>query len=319
MIAKMELLEVRNLKKYFPVFRGVLRHRIGWIRAVNGIDFSLAEGETLGLVGESGCGKSTLAKLILNLIRPTEGEVFFEKRNVFNLSGKALRLRCAHLQIIFQDPINSLNPKMKVEDIIGEPLIIHTQLPKKNRIGRVRELMASVGLNPNYIDRFPHQFSGGERQRIGIARALATQPRLIICDEPVSSLDLSIQAQILNLLTDLQEEFNLSYLFITHDLNVVSYISDRIMVMYQGKIVELAPTGELQNNPLHPYTRSLLRISSDYTLTQEVRGEILSSSLVSPASCSFHPRCKYTKERCLKEYPALVEKGSGHFVSCHRI
>lgn len=314
----MKLLEVRNLKKHFPVFKGALRKRCGETRAVDGIDFSLGEGETLGLVGESGCGKSTTAKLVLNLIKPTAGEVFFRRMNIFNLKGEALRLERAHLQIIFQDPMNSLNPKMRVEDIIGEPLRIHTQLGRKSRIEKVEELMVSVGLNSEYIRRFPHQFSGGERQRIGIARALATGPRLIVCDEPVSSLDLSIQAQILNLLVDLQKKLNLAYLFISHDLNVVSYISDRIMVMYQGKIVEIAPTEELQNNPLHPYTKMLLRISSDYTLTPDRARESLSPALAHRAGCSFHSRCKYVQKQCQEGSPPLMEKRPGHFVACHR-
>ncbi len=312
----MELLEVRNLRKYFPVFRGALRRQIGWVRAVDGVSFSLRKGETLGLVGESGCGKSTLAKLILNLIKPSDGKVLFEGENIFNLRGKALRLRRTHLQIIFQDPINSLDPKMRVKDIIGEPLFIHTGLNKQNRMERVKELMVSVGLSREYINRFPHQFSGGERQRIGIARALATQPRLIVCDEPVSSLDLSIQAQILNLLNNLQEKFNLTYLFITHDLSVVSYISDRIMVMYQGKIVEVAPAGELQSNPFHPYTKSLLRISSDYALAPEATPERLSRPLSSPSGCSFYPRCRYAQRQCQDNQPPLREKSPGHFVAC---
>lgn len=315
----MKLLEVRNLKKHFPVFRGALRQRCGEIRAVDGIDFSLGEGETLGLVGESGCGKSTTAKLVLNLIRPTAGEVFFRGMNIFNLKGKALRSERAHLQIIFQNPINSLNPKMRVEDIIGEPLLIHTRQRRKSRIEKVEELMVSVGLNSKYIRRFPHQFSGGERQRIGIARALATGPRLVVCDEPVSSLDLSIQAQILNLLVDLQKRLNLAYLFISHDLNVVSYISDRIMVMYQGKIVEIAPTGELQNNPLHPYTKMLLRISSDHTLTTDMAEKSLPLSSTHISGCSFYSRCKYVRPQCQQENPPLMEKSPGHFVACHRI
>lgn len=260
----MELLKVKNLRKYFPVFKGTLRRQIGEVKAVDGVDFSLTEGETLGLVGESGCGKSTLAKLVLNLIKPSEGEVFFERKNIFALRGKALKLERAHLQIIFQDPMSSLNPKMKVGDIVSEPLLVHTSLNRQERREKIRELLASVGLNRKYIDRYPHQLSGGERQRIGIARALATQPRLIVCDEPVSSLDLSIQAQILNLLNDLQKRFNLSYLFITHDLSVVSYISDRIMVMYQGKVVEIAPKEQLLSNPSHPYTKNLLKTSGHF-------------------------------------------------------
>jgi len=320
-----KILEVHNLKKYFPIQRGVFRHTVGYIRAVDGVEFFIREGETLGLVGESGCGKTTTGRLILRAIEPTEGEVLFRWRgemvDVFQIPKREMKDFRREMQIIFQDPFSSLNPRMTVMDIVGEPLQIHGMHKKGDLKEQVRELLEAVGLKVQYLNRYPYAFSGGQRQRIGIARALALRPRLIVADEPVSALDVSIQAQVLNLLVDLQKEFGLTYLFIAHDLSVVEHISDRVAVMYLGRIVETAPSGELYSSPLHPYTEALLsavprtdpdRVSKRILLA----GEVPSPANL-PAGCKFHPRCRYVEAICSQEEPLLREISPDHFVACH--
>jgi oligopeptide transport system ATP-binding protein len=315
------ILEVRNLKKYFPITKGfIFQRQVGAVKAVDGVSFTIRRGETLGLVGESGCGKTTTGRVILRLQEPTAGEVIFEGRNVFALNKEELRRMRRDMQIIFQDPYSSLNPRMTVGDIVGEPLEIHNIARGREKLRRVQELLEVVGLSPYHVNRYPHEFSGGQRQRIGIARALALNPKLIICDEPVSALDVSIQAQILNLLEDLQKEFKLTYLFIAHDLSVVRHISDRVAVMYLGKIVELAPTEQLFENPQHPYTEALL--SAVPIPDPEVKREriILPGDVPSPVNpppgCRFHTRCLYAEERCRLEEPPLEEVAPGHFAAC---
>lgn len=315
------LLEVRNLKKYFPIKRGLFRSPGEVVRAVDGVSFSIREGETLGLVGESGSGKSTTALLLLRLIEPTAGEVYFENVPIFRASREQMRRLRREMQIIFQDPYSSLNPRMTVEEIVGEGMEIHGLAKGKEKKERVAELLKRVGLEPDHMGRYPHEFSGGQRQRIGIARALAVHPRFIVADEPVSSLDVSIQAQIINLLKELQQEFRLTYLFITHDLGVIEYISDRVAVMYLGRIVELADTPDLFRRPLHPYTEALL--SAVPVLDPEAkRPRIIlpgepPSPLNPPSGCPFHPRCPKRFERCPIEEPVLKEVEPNHWVSCH--
>ncbi len=325
------LLEVKNLKKYFPVKRGILRRTVGWVKAVDGVSFFIRRGETLGLVGESGCGKTTTGRAILRLIEPDPGSqvVFYDNGravHITRLRSRELKAMRRKMQIIFQDPYSSLNPRMTIGDIIGEPLIIHGVARGKEREARVRELLEAVGLNPAYMKRYPHEFSGGQRQRIGIARALALDPQLIVCDEPVSALDVSIQAQVINLLEDLQKEFELTYLFIAHDLSVVRHISDRVAVMYLGKIVEMAETEELFQNPKHPYTEALL--SAVPVPDPDVKKEriILEGDVPSPVNppsgCVFHPRCPYYNkngwEVCRTEVPQLEDiTGNEHFAACH--
>ncbi|MDR5710507.1 MAG: ABC transporter ATP-binding protein [Armatimonadota bacterium] len=315
------ILEVRNLVKHFPVTKGFLFQRqTGVVRAVDGVSFTVREGETLGLVGESGCGKTTLGRVVLRLLEPTSGEAFFQGRNIFQLNREELRRLRRDMQIIFQDPYSSLNPRMTVGDIVGEPLEIHRLARGRERIRRVQELLEIVGLSPYHINRYPHEFSGGQRQRIGIARALAVNPKFVICDEPVSALDVSIQAQIINLLQELQREFRLTYLFIAHDLSVVKHISDRIAVMYLGKIVELAPADELFANPQHPYTEALL--SAVPIPDPEIRRERIllpgdvPSPVNPPSGCRFHTRCMYAVDRCSVEEPRLEEVSPGHWVAC---
>ncbi|MBW1666826.1 MAG: dipeptide ABC transporter ATP-binding protein [Deltaproteobacteria bacterium] len=317
----MALLEVQNLKKYFPVKKGVLSRSVGEVRAVDGVSFSLEKGETLGVVGESGCGKTTVGRCILRLIEPTSGEVIFNGRNLLQLGGEELRRIRASLQIIFQDPFSSLDPRMSVGQIIAEPIKNHLNVSKAEVRDRVAYLMERVGLHPEQMGRYPHEFSGGQHQRIGIARALALNPLAIVCDEPVSALDVSIQAQVMNLLAEIQEEMNLSYIFIAHDLSVVEHISDRVAVMYLGRIVETATDRDLYENPQHPYTQALLSaipIPDPEIRRQKIilKGDV-PSPLEPPSGCSFHTRCPERKEICTKERPAFKDLGGGHRVACH--
>jgi oligopeptide transport system ATP-binding protein len=320
------LVQVRDLKMHFPITQGIIiQRRIGAIKAVDGISFDIIRGETLGLVGESGCGKSTTGRAILQLYRPTAGQVYFEEEDLTALKGEHLRRMRRRMQMIFQDPYASLNPRMTVGDIIGEPLLVHNISKGKERRERVQELLAVVGLNPYFVNRYPHEFSGGQRQRIGVARALAVQPEFIICDEPISALDVSIQAQIINLLEDLQGEFNLTYLFIAHDLSVVRHISDRIAVMYLGKIVELTTRFELYDNPLHPYTQALLSAVPipDPVVEEQRRRIILEGDVPSPANppvgCNFNTRCPVVMDVCYEQEPEFKEAGGNHWVACFRV
>ena len=317
----MALLEVENLKKYFPVKKGVLSRTVGHVRAVDGVSFTLKRGETLGLVGESGCGKTTVGRSILRLIEPTAGRVTFNGKNMLELDREELRNTRASLQIIFQDPFSSLDPRMNVGQIIAEPIRNHMKIVKSEIRERVAYLMERVGLHPEQTSRYPHEFSGGQRQRIGIARALALNPLAIICDEPVSALDVSIQAQVINLLAQLQEQMNLSYLFIAHDLSVVEHISDRVAVMYLGRIVELATDKDLYQNPLHPYSQALLsavpipdpEISRQKILLQ---GDV-PNPLNPPTGCTFHTRCPERMDRCSQEIPVFKNMENEHWVACH--
>jgi len=317
----MALLEVKNLKKFFPIKKGILSRTVGHVKAVDGVSFILKRGETLGLVGESGCGKTTVGRSILRLIEPTSGEITFNGQNLLALEREELRKIRASLQIIFQDPFSSLDPRMNVGQIIAEPIRNHLQISRNEIRSRVAYLMERVGLHPEHISRYPHEFSGGQRQRIGIARALALNPLAIICDEPVSALDVSIQAQVINLLAQLQEQMNLSYLFIAHDLSVVEHISDRVAVMYLGRIVELATDKELYQNPLHPYSRALLsavpvpdpEVHKKKILLQ---GDV-PSPINPPSGCTFHTRCPERQEVCSREEPIFKKISEDHWVACH--
>jgi oligopeptide transport system ATP-binding protein len=318
------LLDVRNLKMHFPITRGIIFQRqVGAIKAVDGLDFTMFQGETLGLVGESGCGKSTTGRAILQLYRPTAGDVIFEGKNLTQTKGEELRRMRRRMQMIFQDPYASLNPRMTVGSIIGEPLEVHgIGRTRKERQERVQELLKIVGLNPYFVNRYPHEFSGGQRQRIGVARALAVNPAFIVCDEPISALDVSIQAQIINLLEDLQEELGLTYLFIAHDLSVVRHISDRIAVMYLGRIVELADRDELYENPMHPYTQALLSAVPipDPKIERNRQRIILEGDVPSPANppkgCNFSTRCPRVMDICRQEDPPFKEYKPGHYAAC---
>jgi peptide/nickel transport system ATP-binding protein len=320
------ILEVRELKKYFPIRSGFFRRVVGNVKAVDGVTFEVPEGKTLGLVGESGCGKTTTGLCVLRGVEPTAGEVVFHDEelgavDVVNADSDTLRHIRRNMQKIFQDPYNSLNPRMTLLEIVGEPLIVNQGMKGRELEDRVAELLRVVGLHPEYMRRFPHAFSGGQRQRIGIARALALEPRFIVADEPVSALDVSIQAQVLNLLQDLQEDFGLSYLFIAHDLSVVEHISDRVAVMYVGKIVETAETESLYNNPLHPYTEALLSNAPKPDPDLESNRLVLHGEVPSPANppsgCYFHPRCPYAQGVCSTETPPLREIEPDHFAACH--
>jgi oligopeptide/dipeptide ABC transporter ATP-binding protein len=317
------LLEVRNLKTYFPIKRGVFRRQVGAVRAVDDVSFEVYPGETLGLVGESGCGKTTLGRTIVRLLDPTEGEIVFDGKPIGKLRKRALRPFRRELQMVFQDPYSSLNPRKRVRNIVGAPLKIHKVGNRSERRRRVRELLEAVGLSPEHANRFPHQFSGGQRQRIGIARALALRPKLIVADEPVSALDVSIQAQIVNLLEELQDEFSLTYIVIAHDLGLVRHVSDRIAVMYLGRIVELSPAEELYTRPIMPYTEALLSAvpvpNPDVAEKREripLRGDV-GNPANPPSGCPFHPRCRYATEICSRVEPPLVSYGDGHLAACH--
>ena len=321
------LLEVRNLKKHFPIYKGVFRQVAGQVRAVDGVDFFIRQGETLGLVGESGCGKTTTGRLVLRAMEPTTGEVLYNKdgkmTNILTLSRQELSPFRREMQIIFQDPYSSLNPRMTVMDIVSEPLMIHKIAQGEDLKDQVRALLEAVGLRAQHMNRYPYAFSGGQRQRIGIARALALRPKLIVADEPVSALDVSIQAQTINLLEDLQKEFGLTYLFIAHDLSVVEHISDRVAVMYLGNLVELAASEELYAQPRHPYTEALLssvpRTDPDHVSTRIVLEGDVPSPANPPSGCKFHPRCRYAEPRCSQETPVWQEVTPDHWVACHRV
>jgi oligopeptide/dipeptide ABC transporter ATP-binding protein len=315
------LLEAKNVVKYFPIKGGVLLKEIASVKAVDDVSLSIKEGETVGLVGESGCGKTTFGRAILRLEEPTSGEVFFEGQDILAYDKKQMQALRENMQIIFQDPFSSLNPRKSVSHIIGEPLLVHGTKSRKQREQRVLELLRVVGLRKEHMRRYPHQFSGGQRQRIGVARALALNPKLIVCDEAVSALDVSIQAQVINLLKDLQDDFGLTYLFISHDLSVVEHVSDRVAVMYLGKIVEIAPSKTLYKKPLHPYTQALLSAVPipDPSVPRAdriiLKGDV-PSPIDPPPGCSFHPRCLYARDTCRQNEPQLSEINQGHFAAC---
>ena len=319
------LLKVDGLVKHFPITRGIFRRQVGTVKAVDGISFEIKGRETLGLVGESGCGKSTTGRVILQLLEATSGKVFFKEHELTSISKTDLRKQRPQMQMIFQDPQDSLNPRMTVGSIISEPMLEHQRLKKKQRQERVEQLLNSVGLDPNVTNRYPHEFSGGQSQRIGIARALSLSPDFIICDEPIAALDVSIQAQVINLLEDLQEEFGLTYLFISHDLSMIRHIANRVAVMYLGRIVELASSQELYSRPVHPYTKALLSAVPlhDPVLEKKRKRTILTGDVPSPADppsgCHFSTRCPVAEENCFKIVPEWREISSGHNVACHLV
>ena len=320
------ILKVNDLKMHFPLRQGMLQRRVGTIKAVDGVSFELGEQEVMGLVGESGCGKTTVGRALLRLYDPTGGEVLFHRADgswvdVVKINGKEMKDLRKEMRMIFQDPFSSLNPRLTVRDIIAEPLVIHGEASGGAITARVAELMESVGLKPAYMGRYPHEFSGGQRQRIGVARTLALNPRLIVADEPVSALDVSVQAQVLNLLQTLKDDLRLTFIFISHDLSVVEHICDRIAVMYVGKLVELAPTNELLRNPRHPYTEALVSAVPPADPLMKMERVILEGDVPSPANppsgCVFHPRCRYAQDICQEQEPPLVPVGPGHSARCH--
>lgn len=319
------IVDLRNLKMYFPIYKGLLRRKIGEVKAVDDLSFTIKKNETLGLVGESGCGKTTIGRCILRLYHPTSGNILFQGLDISNLPEPQIRPLRRHMGTIFQDPYGSLNPRQTAGKIAGMPLIIHKMVKKREFNDKVAELFRLVGLDPSMMDRVPHEFSGGQRQRLGIARALACQPSLVVCDEPISALDVSIQAQIINLLEELQQKLGLTYLFIAHDLSMVQHISDRVAVMYLGRIVEIADSTELYDNPLHPYTKALLSaVPIPNPLVERnrmrivLKGEV-PSPVNPPTGCHFHPRCDLAAVDCLEGRPPLRDVGSGHEVACFKV
>lgn len=315
------MLKVSNLIKHFPIKKGIFSHTVGYVQALNSISFNIEKGETLGLVGESGCGKTTAGRVILSLMKPTSGKVFFEGQDLFSLNKNEMRKMRRDMQLIFQDPFASLNPRLSVGSIVGEPLSIHNIAHGKEKEQRVRELLTTVGLSADHADRYPHEFSGGQRQRVGIARSLALNPKFIVCDEAVSALDVSIQAQVINLLEELQEKYNLTYLFIAHDLSVIKHISNRVAVMYLGRIVELADTKNLYSSPFHPYTKALLSAVPVLDKTKKKKRIILHGDVPTPinppSGCYFRTRCPDAMDICSYNVPEFKNMGNGHEVACH--
>ena len=323
LIADMNLLEIKKLKKYFPIKSGVFSRTVNHIKAVDGVDLNIGKGTTLGLVGESGCGKSTLGKTIIKLLNPTEGQIIFDNTDITDFDTSTIRPLRKNMQMIFQNPYGSLNPRMNVESLVTEGMEIHNLHNKGERRNVAIDLLEKVGLAKYTLNKYPHEFSGGQRQRIAIARALAVKPSFIVCDEPVSALDVSVQAQIVNLLLSLQDEFNLTYLFISHDLRVVKHISDIVAVMYLGKIVEIATSDEIYKNPLHPYTKILISAIPDIKKVKENRKIVITGDVPNPidppSGCSFHPRCPIAEEKCKITTPELTDKGGNHMASCHLV